>query len=1344
MSGARERTEARGGGAEGGGEWLPESLGAALKVDPKVVSKFITQSRSKSNLVCSVFMPRGTAAAAGAAAAGPAAVAAAAGSPRASVKVAASSAARRGETRMSAAERDDESPATATLLDDDNDLSARAESEYESSSARKTAFLTQDDAARDGEDAAEDSEVSNNEKEVSKACPASVGRSICSSSSCSSDDDDNEEDNDEASLSMCSSTSSLDVRMITDAARADTRETGQLAYAQACIDHGVVPTTGLIDNLDKPMLSVPYQLMSDNAVVALCAALQVNELVEVLDVSHNNMGETGAEALGDVVAKRPNLRGLSVSGNRLGNDAGLSLASGIRRSREGGLFALCMLDLSNNKLGDRFAMGLSRALLTPCVYLRSWKGFRRLYRSTSGASNEDSDGKQLVALNLSKNIIGAGGARAIAEAFEGQAWGVKDLDLGWNVVKAGGAIPLLKATSQCSVLQKLVLSWNSIDDEAAAAIGELIASSSSLCLLDLSHNQLGPITAGAVRDALPNTSSLRTLEIGFNPFGIGAALSILEGVKANESLRYLGIENPVVPGAVRSGTLVIWAWAVAVVCLAPWVFYRLQQLKLDVDLQAKEPVYSLTEICRRRDKFAAISRIWCHDFEFGNFPVVMPILMFPAVAFAIIVKLGALRTTILLTTQVAVYILVMGFYLSPDEERAEMQGILGQLAFILPTIILFLFSPRNSHIWLASLGLVAVSGLGLFLMEAYDVLKGMGDLIFLCMMWPIIREFFYFAARKTARFAAMSPDFGGGAIEVRRRYAWSLVLVIQVFLATWFRLMATKINDRTRYIIFLMLSSIQEIVFRVTIRERENLLASAARFRSLRRSESGTFRDRRNSVVAPVTQRRVSKTSHKVSHELAETEWYAMLSLGEMLAEHLALWLVLGLILISRGSVLTLPLPFFNELEHPFDDKPNIKPYILLTFGQLIAEILSIEDASECARKINGSSKSAEAVRVAPKDAGTHRSESPIWAQPRPSLRGAVYWALSLSARLAACTFLVALVSLLPWLFFRVQQLELDISLAAIAMPNDRVIFVERCGKYMRQGRAGLNLVACCVGECVAGSLSLRVQQLDVSVETKTIDNVFINVGPHVTFFSSQRHRVMVSVQYEVQLDQAYEAFYKLTNPRSQITSYVFDSIRSSVPKHKLDDVFDSKDEIAAIVKKDLSALEAYGYTVVQTLLTDINPNRTVKEAMNEINAAQRKRVAATDKAEAEKILVVKAAEADAESKYLAGVGIARQRQAIVEGLRESVKAFSNDVSDVNSQQVLELMLMTQYMDTLKEIGAQSKSSTVFVPSNSNDAMSQIRSAFMQAHAANGTIAPRSSSMTRMLNNGGNAVHPME
>eukprot|EP00894_Picocystis_sp_ML_P003960 jgi/Pico_ML_1/54477/g4817.t1 len=184
---------------------------------------------------------------------------------------------------------------------------------------------------------------------------------------------------------------------------------------------------------------------------------------------------------------------------------------------------------------------------------------------------------------------------------------------------------------------------------------------------------------------------------------------------------------------------------------------------------------------------------------------------------------------------------------------------------------------------------------------------------------------------------------------------------------------------------------------------------------------------------------------------------------------------------------------------------------------------------------------------------------------------------------------------------------------------------VERFGKFSRVIYPGLNFLACCIGECVSGAVSLRVRQLDVTIETKTKDNVFVVV--------------VVSVQYEVENDQVYDAFYRLTNPLEQIRAYVFDVVRSTVPKINLDDVFDQKDEIAKAVKSDLAqTMPSYGYHILQTLVTDIEPDSRVKSAMNEINAAQRQRVAAADKAEAEKILVVKAAEADAESKYLAGI----------------------------------------------------------------------------------------------------------
>ncbi|KAG8087213.1 hypothetical protein GUJ93_ZPchr0010g9787 [Zizania palustris] len=222
-------------------------------------------------------------------------------------------------------------------------------------------------------------------------------------------------------------------------------------------------------------------------------------------------------------------------------------------------------------------------------------------------------------------------------------------------------------------------------------------------------------------------------------------------------------------------------------------------------------------------------------------------------------------------------------------------------------------------------------------------------------------------------------------------------------------------------------------------------------------------------------------------------------------------------------------------------------------------------------------------------------------------------------------------------------------------------------------------------GKQIAGYLSLRVRQLDVRCETKTKDNVFVNV--------------VASVQYRALSEKASDAFYRLTNTREQIQSYVFDVIRASVPKMILDDAFEQKNEIAKAVEEELEkAMSMYGYEIVQTLIVDIEPDVHVKRAMNEINAASRMRVAANEKAEAEKILQIKRAEGDAESKYLAGLGIARQRQAIVDGLRDSVLAFSENVPGTSAKDIMDMVLVTQYFDTMKEIGASSKSSSVFIP----------------------------------------------
>jgi len=285
---------------------------------------------------------------------------------------------------------------------------------------------------------------------------------------------------------------------------------------------------------------------------------------------------------------------------------------------------------------------------------------------------------------------------------------------------------------------------------------------------------------------------------------------------------------------------------------------------------------------------------------------------------------------------------------------------------------------------------------------------------------------------------------------------------------------------------------------------------------------------------------------------------------------------------------------------------------------------------------------------------------------------------------------------------------------------NDRIAVLERFGKYSRTVTPGLNPIFCCVGECFAGDVSTRVQQLDVICETKTKDNVFC----HAT----------VTIQYEVQRDKLYDAFYRLTDPKSQITAYVFDVVRSCLPKIILDDVFDSKDDIANAVKGELgSVMPGFGYNIIQVLVTDISPNANVKKAMNEINAASRMRMAATEKAEADKILVVKAAEADAESKHLQGVGIARQRAAIVNGLQESVTAFTGKVDDVSPKDVLQLMILTQYMDMLKDLGQTAGSTVVFVPhgpGSVNDIGAQVRDALLQANAAS-IGEPKSQTMVR-------------
>jgi len=279
--------------------------------------------------------------------------------------------------------------------------------------------------------------------------------------------------------------------------------------------------------------------------------------------------------------------------------------------------------------------------------------------------------------------------------------------------------------------------------------------------------------------------------------------------------------------------------------------------------------------------------------------------------------------------------------------------------------------------------------------------------------------------------------------------------------------------------------------------------------------------------------------------------------------------------------------------------------------------------------------------------------------------------------------------------------------LCCVAVPQSSVAMIERFGKFDREAQAGFNCICAICGEASAGEVSLRLQQLLVKCDTKTKDNVFVSID--------------VAVQYQAMENKVYDAFYKLTEPHQQIKAYVFDVVRACVPKITLDEVFETKEEIALAVKQELEKdMEEYGYDIKQTLITDIIPDVNVKKAMNEINAAERRRVAAQDKAEAEKIRIVKAAEADAESKYLAGVGISRQRLAIIEGLRDSVQGFTDTVG-ASTKDVMDLILVTQYFDTIKDIGAHAGQNTLFLPhspgtvENVND---QIARTFSQLQGA--------------------------
>lgn len=243
---------------------------------------------------------------------------------------------------------------------------------------------------------------------------------------------------------------------------------------------------------------------------------------------------------------------------------------------------------------------------------------------------------------------------------------------------------------------------------------------------------------------------------------------------------------------------------------------------------------------------------------------------------------------------------------------------------------------------------------------------------------------------------------------------------------------------------------------------------------------------------------------------------------------------------------------------------------------------------------------------------------------------------------------------------------------------------VERFGKFQSIRNSGLQLKVPIIDR-IAGRVNLRIQQLDVIIETKTKDNVFV--------------KLKVSVQFKVIQEKVYEAFYKLEYPHDQITSYVFDVVRAEVPKLKLDDVFERKDDVAVAVKRELNdAMTTYGYDIINTLITDIDPDIQVKNAMNRINAADREKTAAEYEAEASRIRIVAKAKAEAESKKLQGQGIADQRREIAKGLLESVEVL-NSVG-INSQEASALIVVTQHYDTLQAIGADTNSNLILLPNS--------------------------------------------
>ncbi len=286
---------------------------------------------------------------------------------------------------------------------------------------------------------------------------------------------------------------------------------------------------------------------------------------------------------------------------------------------------------------------------------------------------------------------------------------------------------------------------------------------------------------------------------------------------------------------------------------------------------------------------------------------------------------------------------------------------------------------------------------------------------------------------------------------------------------------------------------------------------------------------------------------------------------------------------------------------------------------------------------------------------------------------------------------------------FFIFLLIIILATSLFIVKQQTAVIIERLGKFEAVRYAGLHFKIPLI-DTKSRPINLRIQQLDVIVETKTKDDVFVHLK--------------VSTQFQIPKDRVKDAYYKLEDPAAQITSYIFDVVRAEVPKMRLDDVFERKDDIAIAIKGELNdAMMEYGYNIIKTLVTDIDPDAQVKAAMNRINAAEREKVAAQYEGDAQRILIVERAKAEAESKRLQGKGIADQRREIARGLEESVDVLNR--AGINPQEASALIVITQHYDTLQAIGQDTKSNLILLPNNPNAASEMLNDMVVSLVAAN-------------------------